>query len=265
MKRLLVAYAVCFCLWTLLPSNVPADEVEIAGVAFELHSPAFEGTETTQEQQDHLKAMIGGLSLRQFTRESQVAPVRIDLAYLKDADGNRVGHSVHVLFVVHCSLAQFSDDDFSKRWTGDSSARSDDSFSQPVGDAELEAKGIRRQSGEQYRRVNLTLLDQIQIEAVLKITHQESVTQNRIDLVLDERFKSTWHSTADSSRSGEYSGFRGWLTATELAGQDAVIVEARFLMREPEPWFSGSNFVRSKLPLALQKAARDLRRKLNGA
>jgi hypothetical protein len=37
------------------------------------------------------------------------------------------------------------------------------------------------------------------------------------------------------------------------------------LMHEPTQWFSGSNFIRSKLPLAIQEGARSFRRSLRSA
>jgi len=41
-----------------------------------------------------------------------------------------------------------------------------------------------------------------------------------------------------------------------------LLIESRMVLHELPEWFSASNFVRSKLPLAIQEGARNLRRRL---
>ncbi|MCC9600006.1 hypothetical protein LOC67_05485 [Stieleria sp. JC731] len=252
---------------------VPPQTLSIGGVEVQLPEPTLDGSEDAERQTEKLKSKIGGLSIRQFTRDSQVAPVRIDLSYIKDDSGARVGHLVHVLFVLHCPLSSFTEGDFAQQLSGETDEASDGeaSFAQAVASDELARNGIvATDANQRFRRVKTVLLDKIELNAVLRIENSESAKQNRIDVVLDGHFPATWSSvesgktdvSLDTDSKGAYSGFQAWLTATELIGSDAVVIEAQIAMHEPQGWFSGSNFLRSKLPLVLQQAARDLRRKL---
>ncbi|WP_143543976.1 hypothetical protein [Rhodopirellula sp. MGV] len=234
-------------------------------MSVQLQPPTLNGTENETQQIEKLSPMIGGLSMRQFTRDSQVAPVRIDLKYIKDDSGNRVGHLVHVLFVVHCPLERFAEGQLSQQLSGE--VETDDSetssFAKPVDEVTLRENGVQSiEDNQRFRHIQTTLLDKIKLDAVLRIDTHKSPQQNRIDLLLDDRFAAQWTSTEDPKQTGTYTGFQAWLTATKLAGADAVVIESRLAMHEPPEWFSGSNFIRSKLPLVLQQTARDLRRKL---
>ena len=263
-KSTLVFRGICFVLLAFgITTVVVADglTVNIAGQDVSLDEPAFDGSLDEESQSETLKSMIGGLSIRQFTRSSVVAPVRIDLKYIKNDSGKRVGHLVHVAFVVHAPLDEFAEGEFAQRLSGDAPA---DESSHAVDDSVLSEKGIPIDSSAvRYQKVTVTLLEKIRLDAVLQVENQTHRTQNRIDFVLDDRFENQWTPVDNASQSESYSGFRGWLTATKLNGMEAVLIEAQFAMHEPQAWFSGSNFIRSKLPLVLQKAARDLRRKLS--
>ncbi|PAY16153.1 hypothetical protein CKO51_28040 [Rhodopirellula sp. SM50] len=243
--------------------------VQIAGQSVTLAEPTLGPDLDADAQRSLITPLLRGLSFSQFARDSVVAPVRIYLRYITNDAGDRLGHAVHVVFIIHESLETFSDQDIARRFSGDEAgdAGGDSTETSPdVADVPaetLQSLGID-DAGPQvrYRKLDFELLDKVRLTGLLRIAQRSSATQNRIDVSLVEAFDNRWQATDGSEAGGEYSGFQGWLTATALAGMDAVFVEARFVMHEPEQWFAGPNYVRSKLPLVLQEAARDLRRRL---
>ncbi|QDV87518.1 hypothetical protein TBK1r_65490 [Stieleria magnilauensis] len=253
-----------------LGDEPPADSatpttVQIAGQSVTLAEPTLGDESDADAQRRLITPLLRGLSFNQFARDSVVAPVRIYLRYITNEAGDRLGHDVHVVFIIHESLQTFSDQDIAQRLGGEVADETAETPAEvdDVSAETLQGLGIN-DAGPQirYRKLDFELLDKVRLTGLLRIAQRSSATQNRIDVSLVDRFDNRWQATDGREAGGEYSGFQGWLTATALAGMDAVFVEARFVMHEPEQWFAGSNYVRSKLPLVLQQAARDLRRRL---
>ncbi|QDV45938.1 hypothetical protein Enr13x_58420 [Stieleria neptunia] len=246
-------------------NSTPPTTVQIGDQSVTLAEPTLGPDLDADAQQRRITPLLRGLSFSQFARDSVVAPVRIYLRYITNDAGDRLGHDVHVVFIIHESLQSFSDQDIARRLSGEvadeTAATSPDVADVPA--ETLQSLGID-DAGPQvrYRKLDFELLDKVRLTGLLRIAQRSSATQNRIDISLVEAFDNRWQATDGRGVGGEYSGFRGWLTATSLEGMDAVFVEARFVMAEPEQWFAGSNYVRSKLPLVLQEAARNLRRRL---
>lgn len=221
---------------------------------------------TGPEQSESLKSILSGLKLRQFVRDSAVAPVRIKLKYIKDDEGVRLGHEVHLAFVAHASIDDFSNEKLLANLFDEDPV--DESQSSEVNPQTLESLGISDASKTvRYRNVHFDLLDKVKLDGVVRVEQTEGQLWRRLDLVLDERFSNQWSKLDDDSNATAYAGFRAWIVVTQMAkelvdGNEAVLIEARLALHEPEGWFSGSNFLRSKLPIALQEAARQLRRKL---
>jgi hypothetical protein len=60
-----------------------------------------------------------------------------------------------------------------------------------------------------------------------------------------------------------YSGFGGYAKATRLIDPPgAIFIEYHAAFAEPQDWFSGTNLLRSKLPILAQMIVRQLRRGL---
>lgn len=243
----------------------PEIVVQIGDQSVALPPPTLTGDMDADEQQQHITSQLRGLSYRQFARDSIVAPVRINLSYIKDESGNRLGHNVHVLFIVHESLETFSQQNIADRLGGESDPDSAGESGEVPAET-LEKLGIQDAGPNvRYRKLSFDLLDKVRLNGLLRIAQTTSETLNRIDLSLVETDENRWQAIDDRDLQGPYSGFQGWLTATSLRGQDAVLIEARFAMEEPADWFAGDNYLRSKLPIVLQEAARDLRRRLKKA
>ncbi|MES1213546.1 MAG: hypothetical protein ABUL64_03085, partial [Singulisphaera sp.] len=85
-----------------------------------------------------------------------------------------------------------------------------------------------------------------------------------------KQFPNSW-SPLERDASGKlsvgaakaYSGLGGYMKMTELVEPaGALFVECHIVFDEPEAWFHGKNFLRSKLPLVVQDNVRSFRRKL---
>ena len=238
------------------------DSVQIGDQTVRIAEPTLSGDLNADEQTRRIESQLRGLSFRQFARDSIVAPVRMSLRYIKDDSGKRLGHEVHVLFVVHESIDAFSAADFSKRLLGKSAAENSTEATD-ASDETLRTLGIDDANPDaRYRILQFKLLDTIQLSGLFRVLQSSTKSQNRFDVSLVESFDNRWQSMDDRAEGGPYSGMRGWLTATALGKMDGVLVEARFVIHEPAEWFAGDNYLRSKLPLVLQEAARDLRRRL---
>ncbi|MEM8733892.1 MAG: hypothetical protein AAGG44_06715, partial [Planctomycetota bacterium] len=60
-----------------------------------------------------------------------------------------------------------------------------------------------------------------------------------------------------------YHGLGGYVSIMPTGlEENQLLVESRMILHEHADWFSGSRYLRSKLPLSLQSSAKDLRRKL---
>ena len=231
---------------------ITSEPIWIESVAVELPAPLL-GSDV-DDIEAAIESSIGGLSYRQFARNSVVAPVRIKLQYIKDADGNRVGHLVHLAMIAHTDIATLK-----------SEATMRNLFSAEGGEGnllsneELVRHGVN-DGGEdvQYQRVQFELLERVELDCVLRVGVEGSTERQQLNLKVDDRFENRWKS---DQGEGDYRGFQGWLHAARV-DDGLVFIEARLAFAEPPSWFRGSNFLRSKLPLALQEAAREFRRRL---
>jgi hypothetical protein len=120
------------------------------------------------------------------------------------------------------------------------------------------------------------LLNRVIVRAVIR--NQRWVTDDAVTVVwqIDPRFtgepshRNTWapieRDDLGKKHEGEkhpYRGAGGYISIRQLPElDDACLVEARMVLHEPEDWFSGSNVLRSKLPIMMQESARSFRRKL---
>ena len=150
--------------------------------------------------------------------------------------------------------------------------------SQEIPPAELVRLGIElsRLGNEQYRTIQLPLLNQVTVRGTVRIAKREQPNGVQIFWHLDPRFANsemfgnTWTKMerndlgkAMPTMPASYAGCGGYLAITEIDGErHQILVESRMILHEPKEWFSGSNFLRAKLPPALQENARSFRRRL---
>ena len=253
-----------------------------------------------QETKELRKRLSGNDDWTRFTRDSAVAPVTIKLEYVTDADGERIGHKIYSAFVVHAKLDSLSDKDlmqqiFGKPETNEATGMKITELSE----ADLKAAGLSAEllaqiskqnaavtssdqvvadatqaDGEQhaktnYSQVEFTLLDKIELKGVLQIERSSTPTSTTIAWILDPQFSSneklrgTWKKITDAGEPVPYEGWGGYMNVTRISeSPEMLLIESRTVLHELPGWFSGSNFVRSKMPVAIQEGARNMRRKL---
>ncbi len=274
------------CWSQTLLNELVTDGIEFReGVTVKLPAPALAG-ELNEVQLAKAKSQLSGNDgWERFTRDSIVAPVTIKLEYVTDAAGNRVGHNVYSAFVVHAKFESLDNKDFMQQIFGkapsSANAESDTADNadqvEELSSDELIAAGIsvpaldtQADTKVTYSKVAFTLLDKIRLNGVLRVERTTRSGSTTIAWKLDPAFESndkwsgTWTRIDDFEHTPQpYQGWGGYLNVTRVGDSPEILVlESRMLLHEPEEWFNASNFVRSKLPLAIQESARNFRRRL---
>lgn len=235
-----------------------------------------------------LDRLAGGRGWKHFSRDSTSAPVAIKVQYLRDDDGERIGHVVHSAFIVHTTLERLKDADLMEQLFLNSanskdaaSTKEDDEtqaselVSSELTSSELASVGIHSVGdAESYGLVELPLLKKVLVRGVMRT--ERTIDDDSVTLAweLDPRFtgapahRNTWSATTENDAGDlvagndfPYQGVGGYLHLCRLSElEDACLVEMRFVLHEPKEWFRGSAQLRSKLPLLLQQGARKFRR-----
>jgi hypothetical protein len=153
---------------------------------------------------------------------------------------------------------------------------------------ELREQGFVAQADSHatFAYLELPLLNKVIMAGVIRIEKHEREGASEFYWRLDPSFNqhapyaSRWIQLERNSvgrlirgDSFPYSGCAGFtgvyeiddlsLPTTQVADSAGkLLIESRLLLREPQEWFAGSNFLRSKLPSAMQENARSFRRTL---
>jgi hypothetical protein len=275
----MLAYAPTASAQTLLQEMTTNGIALTDQISLTLPPPTLQTGISTEQRTAALELLSGNHSWEHFSRDSVVAPVSIRLDYVKDQDGGRAGHHVHSAYVVHAQLESLRDKDLMQQLFGPSEPGDADgniSFL-PLSTDELRANNVAAPPDNvSYGRMNLLLLGKIQIRAVIRLEKLETPNGWTLAWLIDptlanvDALNATWIKlnenalgTKIASEAREYRGMGGYLNVARVSeSPDVLVVESRLVMHEPTDWFSGSNFVRSKLPLGIQESARSLRRKL---
>lgn len=245
-----------------------------------LAPPSMQDGWDTQTQRKEVTKLAGRHGWEAFVRDSAVAPFTLELAYIRDGDGNRIGHVVDLWFVAHGTLASLENERLADGLfeEGDGSPDADRPQIRVLDQEELARVGIAELNGdsEKYIFAEFPLLHRVQARGVAHVRRCVGDDSLVVAWELVPRFRdaesvtNSWHSIdADSlgNRSvGElrpYEGYGGYIKVTRLAEPaGALWIEAHVVFHEPEGWFRGSNALRSKMPLAIQDSVRAFRRQL---
>lgn len=271
-----VAFSAVFGDASANDSAVPlASDVKINGKPFSLPTPTLTGSESADQQLAILEELVGSARWKAFSRNSIVAPVKIDLSYLRDPEDRRTGHSIHVAFIIHTSFESLRNRKVLTKLLSDQDESEDDtSGGKKLTRSELEQYGFAAEiDSEEFYSFAVALLKKIHLTGGIRLAEKVDDNQIQIGFRLDERFANpdkvvfnAWSrlGAEEAPAKMSYSGLGGFLTVTRLHSlKNACLIESRILMHEPPEWFSGSNFLRSKLPLMIQELARNFRRRLD--
>ncbi len=268
--------------WGGLAAKLFANGIEMEETAVPMRSPIADPLADEVERAEGAKQLAGARGWSQFTRKSSVAPVHIDLDYVKDSQGERIGIRAHFAFVAHANVDTLRDNDVMKKLfatAGDESA-DEGTETDAISDEALAARGIEPDESVSYSQLQTVLLKKVALNGVMATERVDGPDHFAFARTLDERFSSsdvdsdklsnTW-ARIERDEVGKpvqteprpYAGAAGYLVVSRVPGdEEASLLEGEVLLHEPDGWFSGSNLLRSKLPLIIQEGARKLRRGL---
>lgn len=242
---------------------------------------------------------IAGRHGDRFSKDSVVAPISVQTDSIKNEAGDRIGHFIDVAFVVHQTIDQIRQsealEDFKK--SDDSTEAIEFSDKEDANDfeknrtralteEELAEFGVSSEDElETLGHLQLPILSQVVVRGVAR-TRQSVWSEDDVNApiiltwIIDSRFGAespTEDSIANQwrpierSATGEkslgpprpYAGLGGYVVIVSVPGKpEASLIQIRFVLHEPQDWFSGRNLLRSKLPILIQDRVRGLRREL---
>jgi len=218
-----------------------------------------------------------------LTRKSIVSPFVLKLGDLTTSDPKRPFRTIDAWFIAYGRLELFSDEEFLKKLveTAESGKKSRLPYSKGVlKPEEMKQLGIYTEdTPDQMQRFFFNTFDLFE-RVLATVTRRVVVTRYPdsavVAAIIDPRFTRSpahpnqWQSVtrdrSDQFKLGppqpyESAGLYAKVTRLkEPAG--ALVVEYHHVFCEPEPWFSGSHLLRSKIPMIVQDAVRKLRRRL---
>ena len=256
------------------------DQLTVSGVRLTDHEtarlppPGIESSMDATSKQKVLSKIAGGIGWKRFSRDSVVAPIEIDLEYVRDDGGQRIGHRVYVAFVAHIEIDRLRDRDRMSEllgWT-DQETGADRYHGEEVSEQQLRAWNIE-DDDQKYALLQIPLLDRVLVHAVIASQHRDSENDVNVSWMVDPKFGAAnasrpcnrWSRLdTDESASHPYQGAAGYIHVTKLdEPANTCLIEASMVIHEPPEWFSGSNLLRSKLPLMIQEIVRKFRRRIN--
>lgn len=262
------------------------EEMTVDGIVFTEHvqaklkPPSLTAGQTADEQKHVLQGLAGKQEWSRFTRNSVTAPVTIDINTIDSPDGKRIGLSVHSAFILYAKLDALRNQELMEQTFG-RPGNSDEAagvVTQELSKDYLKQLGFESQSqnSASFAYLEMPLLNKVLVRGVIRIEKRERPGAIEFVWRLDSSFNRTEKYLSRWTRlernpvgklvegdSFPYLGCGGFMGVYEIDRQaDQLLVESRLLLHEPEEWFAGSNFLRSKLPLSMQENARNFRRKL---
>ena len=232
-----------------------------------------------------IERLSGGFGWQKFSRKSVFAPVHIDVNYLKDRDGERVGHHAYSAFIAYAALDRLRNRQLLESVFGNMESEVNDASAsvEELDTQELMQTGriAADDSQQHFAKIRLPLLKRVVVRGVIRLESSEGPDWFRLAWGLDPRFAAskpdsdknlanTWTKIARDEVGQAYElepqPYQGWAGYIHVAatGREAeqLLIESHMLLHEPQDWFAGSNALRAKLPLSMEEAARRFRRKL---
>lgn len=210
----------------------------------QLRPPTLAEALSAKEQQQRLAELAGSQGWERFSRNSITAPVKIDLEYILDENGERIGHDVHAAFVAYAAIKTLRDEDLMRQVFGKSvkdaeaqhAAGSEDETVRDIPADELKRLGIAvpNSASERYASIELPLLNKVIVRGTIRIEKRESDRWVHLYWYLDPRFGSstqysnTWTKILRNdvgmpieSEPHPYAGCGGFVSVTRIASNTA--------------------------------------------
>jgi hypothetical protein len=255
----------------------------IAGLTYKFPGPLLPDEFTPQQQQGALEKAADRHALDLFVRKSVVAPFTLKIDSLVDKQGQRQGQTVDLYFVAHGRLDSLTKKDILNQLMRSESKEAKSAAPRFLSDDDLRQRKIKSlvKDGleERYARLDLLLLGKVQVTGVARNVKSQSPKSLTMVTTLDSRFAddgqfpNRWRAVQqqgdDKDQLGPpqpYAGFAGYVKVSQLSEPaDSMLVEIHFAFHEPPAWFDGRNYIRAKLPIAIQSNVRTFRKQLLSA
>jgi len=233
------------------------------------------------EQQKILAQVAGHRPLEEFTRNAVVAPFAMEIVDVSLPEASEPLRRVDVGYVAYGKLEQIFSEDFLDQLLHQVGGERKSRY--PVGRRILLPDELSQRHlplppdtdacKERYLFTAAALFDRV----LLRTTRHVVVSRGEESLILaaalapvfqeDKEYPNQWQSIQvdDQGRvtfgqMRPYFASASYTKATRLhQPEGALFIEHHHLFAEPKDWFGGKNFLRSKLPLAVQEAVRKLR------
>lgn len=242
----------------------------------ELPAPSMKAGLAPDKEQMILDTLRGRRPLKDFVRDSRVAPFNLRIASKKNKAGERIGQTLNLWFVCYGDLKNIEEKQFMQALGGlDSAKGPDNAVEQQLTIEDLKSRGItpNQMFDERFTYTSGPLLNRVRIGGVTRFAITRSDKEVMIASVLDTRFAddkqfpNQWQSQKrdDQGRivlgkAEKYAGYGGYGKATQLQQpKDAILVEFHLAINEPRGWFNGANLLGSKLGVVVQNKVRDFR------
>ena len=218
-----------------------------------------------------------------LARKSVVSPFVLKLDDVTTSDDKRPFRTIDVWFIAYGRIERFGEEDFLKKLveTAESSRKSKLPFAKGVltSDEMKQLSVFTEDTPDRTQRFffsTFDLFDRVVVTATRRVVVTRHPESALVAAMIDSRFTKSpshpnqWQAVArgdgeefqlGAPQPYESAGLYAKVTKLkEPAG--ALFIEYHHVFCEPEPWFSGSHLLRSKLPMVVQDAVRKLRRKL---
>lgn len=262
------------------PLVIRPQMIEFPGAQFvALPEPKLNVQASLAEKEAILENIAGKVGWKRFSAKSINASVRIEVEELIDANGQRTGYRILSSYVIYCSREKLENRDllessFGKPKAPDDPKRKLDQLALKLLD---EGKFDTDDKSKQYLWIELPLLKKVLIRAVLVAENSRADDVFQLTWGVDSRFNqdsgeyhNRWSKLTTNKLGriveGEtqpYQGMGGKMSVTPTGLEpDQWLIESVLVIHEPDEWFGSGQYLRSKLPAALQESAKSFRRKL---
>lgn len=256
----------------------------VDGKTVPLTAPLVTPDMPAERQKAAFTKLVGAQRYKRYMMDSISAPFEISVDTLrKAADGDNV-RGVDLYFIAHGNLDIIHEKDLLNKIMGDKPPQQDNEFetyAKPVDeskpeDQSLPPKGELREGVYKYR---FPILEKVVVSGLVRNVSllvdnalMQSIVSPR-ELLSDPDNPTQWRpiprrakTDAELGDPEPFQGFVCYVQATQLGFEDdVVLIEMHAAYLEPKGWFGGRNMLASKLPLVMQQAVRDFRRKLKEA
>lgn len=250
-------------------------------VRAQLPKPTMPDGLTAAEQQKILVQVAGHRPLEDFLRNAVVAPFSMTIVDVQVPDAPDPLRRVDVGYVAYGDIEQLFSEDFLEQLLHLVSAERKSRY--PIGRRILSAEELASRhlqitpdtdtQKERYLFAAVALFDRV----LLRTTRHVVATRGEESVVVagavaqafqeDKEYPNHWQPIQVDDqgrftlgRPRPYFASASYTKITQLhQPEGALFIEHHHLFAEPNDWFGGKNFLRSKLPLAVQEGVRKLR------